>query len=216
MLSSLEVDYKFSAQLQSRQLSRSAGSSTRWRHQARGWRRLRRRGLGQCWISSSPVVSRFLEWTSIVSILQSTFTKRRPRRSIVSHAGARTGRRKRRSTARWEPGEGHVGMAFQKQREFIAEDTSQTDAKQLLRRRRLSVGRMTWSATARSLRSPFGWAGGTVGSCGDQRRCGQVLSSEGGMDPARDPVEPLRALAREVALTLKLNDLYRGLPRAKS
>jgi hypothetical protein len=34
------------------------------------------------------------------------------------------------------------------------------------------------------------------------------LPSERG-DPARDPVEPLRVLAREVALIIELTDLYR-------
>jgi hypothetical protein len=45
---------------------------------------------------------------------------------------------------------------------------------------------------------------------------GRFYLPEEGADPARDPVEPLRALARDVALTLKLTDLYQRLRRTES
>jgi hypothetical protein len=111
----------------------------------------------------------------------------------------------------WEPGEGHVGMAFQGKREYIAEDTSKPDARQIFdapepKRRPDDLERYR-SIASIPIRLGNGDPVGVLVATSDV--AGRFYLPNEGIDPARDPVEPLRVLAREVALIFELTDLYR-------
>jgi hypothetical protein len=111
----------------------------------------------------------------------------------------------------WDPGEGHVGMAFQGKREYIAEDTSKPDARQIFDapepKRRADDLQRYKSIASIPLRLGKEDPVGVLVATSDI--AGRFYLPREGVDPARDPVEPLRTLAREVALTIKLTDLYR-------
>jgi hypothetical protein len=111
----------------------------------------------------------------------------------------------------WDPGEGHVGMAFQGRREYIAEDTSKPDARQIFdapepKRRSDDLERYK-SIASIPIRLGKEDPMGVLVATSDV--AGRFYLPKEGVDPARDPVEPLRVLARDVALTIKLTDLYR-------
>lgn len=111
----------------------------------------------------------------------------------------------------WDPGEGHVGMAFQGKREYIAEDTSKPDARQIFdapepKRRSDDLERYR-SIASIPIRLGKEDPVGVLVATSDI--AGRFYLPKEGVDPARDPVEPLRVLARDVALTIKLTDLYR-------
>ena len=216
-LGSLEVDYKFSAQLQSTMVAlrevvnqvATSGPGSEAAQRARLGTMLDFIVAGRVPLFGMDVDSFnfaiyvYEEATQMLNCVAC----RRPHRAEEEAA--------HRS---WEPGEGHVGMAFQKQREFIAEDTSQTDAKQLFeapetKRRSDDVDRYRSIA---SIPIRLGGEGPVGVLVATSDVAGRFYLPKEGADPARDPVEPLRALARDVALTLKLNDLYRRLLRAES
>lgn len=111
----------------------------------------------------------------------------------------------------WDSGEGHVGMAFQGKREYIAEDTSRPDARQIFdapesKRRSDDPERYRSIASIPIRLGKEDPVGVLVATSDVERRF--YLPNEG-LDPARDPVEPLRVLARDVALIIELTDLYR-------
>jgi len=111
----------------------------------------------------------------------------------------------------WKPGEGHVGIAFQTQREIVAGDTAEPEARALFdapepRRRGDDVDRY------RSIASiPIRLAGevliGILVATSDipNRFWLRQRDEEG----ARDPVEPLRILANALALVIKTAN-FRG------
>jgi hypothetical protein len=111
----------------------------------------------------------------------------------------------------WDPGEGHVGMAFQGKREYIAGDTARPDARQIFEapepKRRSDDPERYKSIASIPIRLGKGDPVGVLVATSDVASRFYLPSERG--DPARDPVEPLRVLAREVALIIELTDLYR-------
>jgi hypothetical protein len=118
----------------------------------------------------------------------------------------------------WDPGEGHVGMAFQGKREYIAEDTSRPDARQIFDapepKRRSDDPERYKSIASIPIRLGRGDPVGVLVATSDV--AGRFYLPNDRVDPARDPVEPLRVLAREVALILELTDLYLRAERDES
>ena len=110
----------------------------------------------------------------------------------------------------WQPGEGHVGIAFQTQREIVAGDTSEPEAQALfdapdaLRR---NDDRVRYRSIATI---PIRLAGeqplGILVATSDVAQRFRLHQRE--EDEARDPVEPLRALANALALVIRATKLY--------
>jgi hypothetical protein len=118
----------------------------------------------------------------------------------------------------WDPGEGHVGMAFQGKREYIAEDTSRPDARQIFdapdSKRRSDDPERYKSIASIPIRLGRGDPVGVLVATSDV--AGRFYLPNEGVDPARDPVEPLRVLSREVALIIELTALYQRAERDES
>jgi len=110
----------------------------------------------------------------------------------------------------WRPGEGHVGIAFQTQREIVAGDTSEPEAQALfdapdaLRR---DDDRLRYRSIASI---PIRLAGekplGILVATSDVAH--RFRLHRGDEDTAQDPIEPLRVLANALALVIKAANLY--------
>ena len=109
----------------------------------------------------------------------------------------------------WKPGHGHVGAAFQMQREIVAGDTSAPEAKALFdssdvsrqesdRRRYRSIA----SLPIRLADEPV------VGILVATSDIPQRFRLRQPTEPAMDPVEPLRILANALAFVMKTNDFH--------
>ncbi|MEW6435767.1 MAG: GAF domain-containing protein [Pseudomonadota bacterium] len=114
----------------------------------------------------------------------------------------------------WKPGEGHIGIAFQTQREIVASDTAEPEARALFdapeaSRRDDDVSRY------RSIASiPIRLAGeapiGVLAATSDIP--GRFWLRQRDEEGARDPVEPLRILASALALIVRTAD-FKGAPQ---
>jgi GAF domain-containing protein len=115
----------------------------------------------------------------------------------------------------WKPGEGHVGIAFQTEREIVAGDTSEPEAQALFDapdqlRRDDDRGRY------RSIASiPIRLAGekpiGILVATSDVAK--RFRLQDRTEDTVQDPVEPLRVLANALALVIKATNLYKQATR---
>lgn len=110
----------------------------------------------------------------------------------------------------WEPGEGHVGLAFQIRREVVAPDTSAPTAQALFdappgkqreddRERYRSIASLPIQLAGEE---PYG----VLVATSDIRV--RFHLPESGNRTARDPVEPLRILANALAMAIKATDIY--------
>ncbi|BGE84291.1 hypothetical protein Ms3S1_07270 [Methylosinus sp. 3S-1] len=118
----------------------------------------------------------------------------------------------------WKPGEGHVGIAFQTQREIVASDTSEPEARALFDGPDPSR-REEDRARYRSIASiPIKVAGadavGVVVATSDV--AGRFWIRQREDETARDPVEPLRNLANALAMVIKITDLQTDEQRRSS
>ena len=110
----------------------------------------------------------------------------------------------------WRPGEGHVGIAFQTQREIVAGDTSEPEAQALfdapdgLRR---SDDRVRYRSIASiPIRLTGEQPVGILVATSDVPQ--RFRLNQHDEDNARDTVEPLRVLANALALAIKASELY--------
>ena len=112
----------------------------------------------------------------------------------------------------WKPGQGHVGAAFQMQREIVAGDTSAAEARLLFDSPDASQ-RDSDRRRYRSIASlPIRLAGepivGILVATSDVPQRFRIRQRD---EAAMDPVEPLRILASALAFTMKSADLHSRL-----
>jgi hypothetical protein len=111
----------------------------------------------------------------------------------------------------WEPGEGHVGLAFQIGREIVAPDTSDPAAQALFDapagKRRDNDRERYRSIASLPIRLAGEEAYGVLVATSDVPE--RFHLPEIGDKAARDPVEPLRILANALAMAIKAADIYR-------
>ena len=114
----------------------------------------------------------------------------------------------------WKPGEGHVGIAFQTQREIVASDTSEPEARSLFdapNSNRLDDDRTRYRSIASvPIKLGGGEPIGIVVATSDVPGRFHIRHRD---DAARDPVEPLRILASALAIIIKIADLSPGSAR---
>ncbi len=113
----------------------------------------------------------------------------------------------------WSPGEGHVGVAFQTQREIVAGDTSAPEARALFdspdiarrdedRKRYRSIASLPIRLTGDPIR-------GILVATSDIP-C-RFRFRQKGEETAIDPIEPLRILASALAFAMKAADLQKAV-----
>jgi hypothetical protein len=115
----------------------------------------------------------------------------------------------------WTPGEGHVGIAFQTEREIVASDTSEPEAQALFDapdRLRRGDDRDRYRSIASI---PIRLAGeepvGILVATSDVAK--RFRLQDRTEDTVQDPVEPLRVLANALALVIKATNLYKQATR---